>query len=116
MTTTHTLIDSTTLAVLVNNATANRHNLFDDRDRELLAQLEGALATAEDLLKNPRQASGQKYPDSDAAVQIAEEAFRAGFRAAQDLVPMSDEISGPAEEHTAWCDFEPSEDCKDLVR
>jgi hypothetical protein len=53
------------------------------------------------------QTAGEKYPDSDAAVQIAEEAFRAGYEAA-----------GGAEGDywPAWCAFEPSEAAKELVR
>lgn len=47
-----------------------------------------------------------KFPDSDAAVQIAEEAFRAGFEAA---------ALGSKSWWDAWCEFETSEAAKELV-
>jgi hypothetical protein len=52
----------------------------------------------------------QKYPHSDAAVQIAEEAYRAGYEAALHTIPSDGDW------YAAWSAFEPSEDCKDLVR
>lgn len=54
----------------------------------------------------------QKFPDSDAAVQIAEEAFRAGYEAGY----RESTRFNASNWYAAWSEFEPSEDCKDLVR
>ena len=46
-----------------------------------------------------------EFPAEDAAVQIAEEAFRAGW-----------EASGRTDTYwPAWCDYEPSEAVKELI-
>ena len=52
--------------------------------------------------------------DSDAAIQVAEEAFRAGFRAAWELRNQGWQAHPKLEDH-AWDDFEPAEDIKELV-
>ena len=60
-----------------------------------------------------------KFPDSDAAVQIAEEAFCAGYdSAAQRAVAFHPTkiTDWAAHRHQAWSEFEPSEDVKDLVK
>jgi hypothetical protein len=53
-----------------------------------------------------------KYPGvaADAAVQIAEEAFRAGYEAG-----IYDAAFSAPDWYSAWSEFEPSEDCKDLL-
>lgn len=60
-------------------------------------------------------ADAGKYVGNEATVQIAEEAFRAGFRACvgRPLATMDDD---PKAEDDAWSAFEPSEACKDLTR
>jgi hypothetical protein len=62
-----------------------------------------------------------KFTDNDAAVQIAEEAFNAGWDACLNWVknaPRADGAPLPSStvpKHDAWSDFEPSEDCKALA-
>jgi len=61
-----------------------------------------------------------KKLDNDAAVQVAEEAFRAGFKAGWDMgigstYILAGEGFEKSQENRAWDNFEPSEDIKELV-
>lgn len=53
--------------------------------------------------------------DNDAAIQVAEEAFRAGFRAGWGVAKAERIYPIEQEEQEAWDDFEPGEDIKELV-
>lgn len=54
--------------------------------------------------------------DNDAAIQVAEEAFRAGFKAGWEQANCSGGLDvDPKEEQLAWDLFEPAEDIKELV-
>lgn len=55
--------------------------------------------------------------DNDAAVQVAEEAFVAGWRACLQEIKTNGQwqAANSETEFKAWCDFEPSEAIKDLV-
>lgn len=54
--------------------------------------------------------------DNDAAIQVAEEAFRAGFKAGWEAANCSGGLDvDPREEFLAWGNFEPAEDIKELV-
>lgn len=54
----------------------------------------------------------KKFVNNDAAIAIAEEAFRAGFDAGREN--RWDRTKPNVE--VAWSEFEPSETCKDLTR
>lgn len=55
-------------------------------------------------------------PVPDAAVQVGEEAFRAGFDAAIDLATKCSPDEFAEDREREWSKYEPSEDVKDLVR
>ncbi len=52
---------------------------------------------------------------ADTALYIAEEAFRAGFRAALAIVAVNGRSWAANCETSAWNEFEPSEDAKALT-
>ena len=53
--------------------------------------------------------------DNDAAIQVAEEAFRAGFKAGWEAAKAERIYPIEREEQEAWDYFEPAEDIKELV-
>lgn len=63
--------------------------------------------------------AGKKF-DNDAAVQVAEEAFKAGFEACWNSLMVKELSFGGMESERrrdeAWGEFEPSESIKELVQ